>query len=69
MVPRSAALALLAVVAASGCRTFGFNPPPAPTPAAVPPTADAAEVIRLHNQNARRVTALRAKPTIVGRAD
>jgi hypothetical protein len=68
MVPRSAAVALLAVVAASGCRSFGFGVQP-PAPVASPATADAREVIRLHNQNAQRISGLRAKPSIVGRVE
>lgn len=69
MVPRSVAVALLAVVAASGCRTFSFGTR-SPEPTASPPaTADARAVIDRHNRNAGRITGLRAKPTIVGRAE
>jgi hypothetical protein len=69
MVPRSVAVALLAVVVASGCRTFNFNVR-RPEPSAPPPaTVDGRAVIDRHNQNARRITGLSAKPSIVGRVD
>jgi hypothetical protein len=56
--------ALLAVCAASGCRTGGVGELARPGPTLVPSTAKAAEILTEHNRNAERIQVLRAKPDL-----
>ena len=63
---RLATLALLAVCAASGCRTAGVDELARPGPPLATNTANVAAILAEHNRNAERIQVLRAKPDIDG---
>jgi hypothetical protein len=67
MSARAALIALLAALAATGCRALGVSQR---SPGAVPavPTLAVAQMVEAHNQNARLVQSLEATPSVSDRA-
>src|SRR4051794_32500000 len=61
---RLVTLALLALGAASGCRTAGVGVLARPDPPLASSTANVTEVLAEHNRNAERVQVLEARPKL-----
>ena len=61
---RLATLALLAVCAASGCRTAGVDELARPGPPLASNTANVAAILAEHNRNAERIQVIRANPVL-----
>ena len=60
---RLATLALLAVCAASGCRTAGVDELARPGPALPSNKANVAAILAEHNRNAERIQVIRPSPS------
>jgi hypothetical protein len=61
---RIAPIALLAVCAASGCRTAGVDELARPGPVLASNTASVAAILAEHNRNAERIQVVRARPEL-----
>src|SRR5262245_20928447 len=63
---RLALLAVLSATVSTGCRTAGLGTlrPPSPPPLPAQPSLKAAEVLKEHNENARRIQSFETRSSI-----